>query len=62
MRTCDEEMTMTANTYISKERISPLSIYYASVIIRFLQNEPNVWTYAFNITSDSVPQWEETQS
>ncbi len=44
------------------QRISPSDLVLIEEILDELDRIEEMWTYDFNITSDSVPQWEETQS
>ncbi len=42
------------------QRISPSDLVLIEEILDELDRIEEMWTYDFNITSDSVPQWEET--
>ncbi len=52
---------MTPKLSDKKERISLQDIAMLQHLISCESND-YLWTYAFHITSDSVPQREETQS
>ncbi len=59
----DEEMTMTPALKNSlQERISLEDLALAKRALDFYLRNSERRTYDFNITSDSVPQREETQS
>ncbi len=64
MCSCDKEMMSpgwtTPMSHI--QRISPSDLVLIEEILDELDRIEEMWTYDFNITSDSVPQWEETHS
>ncbi len=53
---------MTHPLSCSCERISPEDVAVVQRVIEILLRNSDCRTYDFNITSDSVPQWEETHS
>ena len=53
---------MTPRLSDKSERISPEDIALSAYLLDEILMIVNCRTYAFHITSDSVPQWEETQS
>ncbi len=52
---------MTLKIGNSQEKISLHDLACAQALLTSMVRS-NMWTYAFHITSDSVPQREETQS
>ena len=57
---CESEREMTNKITDTRERISLRDIVLAKCALDFYERECRSWTYAFDITSDTVADCEET--